>query len=219
MKLKMMNRNWTGLLITFCGLDGSGKTTLIDALCQYIIEATNITPHIIKQPSNIVRRSEIFRSFIDHKNYNNYDYRAMSLFAVSDRLQQSSKLILPLLQKGEVVICDRYYYSALVNMKAYGLTNDKWIYEIAQYIPKPDLSIFLDVSYQEAIRRVKNRIEERNRYIDDRFEMKLQNEFMLISKEVDGVIIPSNDSVDIAVDLIQKEFDKVYFKRGIVNYE
>ena len=82
-----------GLLITFCGLDGCGKTTMLRNL---MVELEQEYPVFFKkQPTNAVRNSEIFRTYMDSPDHSAYDYRSLSLLAASDRLQHVNKGILP----------------------------------------------------------------------------------------------------------------------------
>ena len=61
--LDMKENMASGKLITFCGLDGSGKTTLMRRL---IADLEKEIPLLVtKQPTNAVRNSEIFRTYMD----------------------------------------------------------------------------------------------------------------------------------------------------------
>ena len=62
-----------GLLITFCGLDGCGKTTMIDKLVNDLNKKNSI--FITKQPTEFVRQTPIFRAYMDSPNHGAYDYR------------------------------------------------------------------------------------------------------------------------------------------------
>ena len=72
-----MRKNTTpGFLITFCGLDGCGKTTMIKRLIADLEKEHEI--FVTKQPTNAVRNSEIFRTYMDSpellKEDLNYQY-------------------------------------------------------------------------------------------------------------------------------------------------
>lgn len=208
MKLQMKPHNSDGLLITFCGLDGCGKTTLINKLKDYI-EQLNIQVCLTKQPTPFVRKSVIFRNYMDSENHDDYDYRAVSLMAASDRIQHSNKVILPEIQKGKVVISDRYFYSCLANLQARGYEKDQWIYEIAKDIPRPDISFFLDVDVETAVWRVRQRAEEKDRYIDMQLQYRLRENYLKIAKENDGIIIPSSNSPEKTFKYIKEKISAV----------
>jgi len=115
MKLKMKPHNQPGTLIVFEGLDGSGKTTQIELLSNFL-KMEGFEVHLTKQPTEFVRKTDIFRTYMDKENHTSYDYLALSLLCASDRVQHSNREILPLLQEGKIVIADRYYYSCLANL-------------------------------------------------------------------------------------------------------
>ena len=201
-KLNMKSHGPNGMLITFCGLDGCGKTTMINRL-KCLFSALDVPLLLTKQPTEEMRKNSIFRTYMDQKDHSRYDYRALSLMAASDRIQHSNKVILPALQNDFTVISDRYFYSCLANLRARGYENDMWIYEIAQNIPKPDLAFFLDVSVETAVERVRSRENERNRYIDMELQYRLRDEYIKICEENGGILIPS----DIGIN---ETFEKIY---------
>jgi dTMP kinase len=110
--MNMKPHNQFGLLITFCGLDGCGKTSMINMLKNKLDEM-NIPILLTKQPTDFVRKSDIFRTYMDCPDHDEYDYRSLCLLAASDRVQHSNKVILPALEEGKIVISDRYFYSCL----------------------------------------------------------------------------------------------------------
>ena len=126
-KLKMRSNQTNGLLITFCGLDGCGKTTMIQHLVSDL-ETQHIEVFLTKQPTDFVRKSDIFRTYMDSPDHNAFDYRSLSLLAASDRVQHSNRIIEPEMKDGNIVISDRYFYSCLANLRARGFEKDKWIY-------------------------------------------------------------------------------------------
>ena len=186
-KLRMKKNEYEGKLITFCGLDGCGKTTQIKRLVEELKKEHKV--FLTKQPTDIVRNSEIFRTYMDTSDHSKFDYRSLSLLAASDRIQHVNKSITEALAEGNIVICDRYFYSCLANLRARGYKTDKWIYEIAERIIKPDLAFFLDVSVTTAISRVRGREEEKDRYIDLDLQYALRKEYVDICKKNSGILI------------------------------
>ena len=208
-RLKMTPHNTSGFLITVCGLDGCGKSTIIKMLKEKL-ENDGKTVILTKQPTDTVRKSMIFRQYMDSENHDNYSYRALSLFAASDRVQHSNKEILSELQKGNVVISDRYFYSCLANLRARGYKKDNWIYEISKYIPMPDAAVFLDVPVDIAIDRVRQRPEEKDRYIDISLQHKLLEEYKKICKENKGIALASDKSEEETFLEVSKNLNKLY---------
>jgi dTMP kinase len=202
-----MRKNETaGLLITFCGLDGCGKTTMMNRLISDFEKEHDI--FVTRQPTNAVRNSEIFRTYMDCPNHDAFDYRSLSLLAASDRLQHVNKVIEPQMKNGKIVLSDRYFYSCLSNLRARGFEQDEWIYEIAQSVIKPDLAFFFDVPVEEAVARVRRRPEEKYRYIDMELQYKLRREYLDICAANKGILISTLQSEDECYSIVKQEIKK-----------
>lgn len=212
MKTLNMRKNETlGFLITFCGLDGCGKTTMMKRLIADLEKEHDI--FVTKQPTNAVRNSEIFRTYMDCPNHDAFDYRSLSLLAASDRLQHVSKVIEPEMKAGKIVLSDRYFYSCLSNLRARGFEQDAWIYEIAESVIKPDIAFFFDVPVEEAVARVRRRPEEKDRYINMDLQYKLRKEYIDICTINNGVLISTMMSEDACFKIV-KSTVKEMLKNG-----
>ena len=203
MKRLQMRKNETrGFLITFCGLDGCGKTTMMKRLIAELEQEYAL--FVTKQPTNAVRDSEIFRTYMDCPDHDAFDYRSLSLLAASDRLQHVNKVIEPKMREGRIVLSDRYFYSCLSNLRARGFGKDTWIYEIAKSVIRPDLAFFFDVPVPEAVARVRKRPEEKTRYIDMELQDRLRQEYIDICKANGGILISTLQSEDECYNIVKK---------------
>jgi len=99
MKLEMKQNEFEGKLITFCGLDGCGKTTQIKRLVEWL-ESNGHKVYLRKQPSDFVRNSEIFKTYMDSPTRDAFDYRSLSLLCASDRGQHFNRVISQKLKEG-----------------------------------------------------------------------------------------------------------------------
>ena len=177
MKALSLRKNESkGKLITFCGLDGAGKSTMIELLTAYL-QSQGKRVFLTKQPTDFVRNSDIFRNFQDSADHTGYDYLSLSLLAAADRVQHTSQVIQPQLDMVDYVISDRYIYSCLANLHARGYQNDSWLYEVSKTIIQPDLAFFINIPVSQAVERVRRRPQEKDRYIDMAFQEKLRNEY------------------------------------------
>lgn len=206
----MRPNNTAGFLFTFCGLDGCGKTTMLTRLEKELGEKYKIFK--TKQPTNAVRESDIFRTYMDNPNHDAYDYRSLSLLAASDRLQHVNKVVEPQMAEGKIVISDRYFYSCLANLCARGFENDEWIYEIAESVVKPDVAFFFDVPVETAVSRVRSRVEEKDRYIDMELQYKLRDEYIKICKANNGVLISTEMPIEECYSIVKREAERVMNK-------
>lgn len=190
-RLNLYPHGTNGRLIVFCGLDGCGKSTAIRQM-QERLRDWGEPVSVTKQLTPALRETGIFRTFMDQQNHSQYDYRALSLMAAADRLQHVRAEILPRLREGQTVLCDRYFYSCLANLRARGYGGDKWIYEIAEKLPRPDYAFFLDLPVETAVARVRSRPEERDRYIDMELQFRLREEYRRICMECGGILVRSD---------------------------
>lgn len=209
-KLNMKPNKTKGHLFTFCGLDGCGKTTLLTMLKKDLEQANKV--FLTKQPTNAVRESDIFRTYMDNPNHDTYDYRSLSLLAASDRLQHVNKIIEPQMAEGKIVISDRYFYSCLANLRARGFEKDEWIYEIAESVVKPDVAFFFDVPVETAVKRVRSRSEEKDRYIDMELQYKLRDEYINICRANSGVLISTEMPIEECYAIVKNETERVINK-------
>ena len=134
------------------GLDGSGKSTQVRLLAKRL-EALGL-PHLItRQPSdNAV--GKVMRAATDAKLP--LENETMALLVAADRYQHVHHEIVPALQAGQRVICDRYYYSSFAFQ---GVDADAFA-RVASYNGlvmahnKPDITFFLDTAPEECMRRI-----------------------------------------------------------------
>lgn len=208
--LNMRPNETSSFLFTFCGLDGCGKTTMLTRLEKELGE--KFQTFKTKQPTNAVRESDIFRTYMDNPDHDAYDYRSLSLLAASDRLQHVNKVIEPQMTQGKIVISDRYFYSCLANLRARGFENDQWIYEIAKSVVKPDVAFFFDVPVETAVKRVRSRIEEMDRYIDMELQYKLRDEYIKICRANNGVLISTEMPIEDCYAIVKREVERVMNK-------
>ena len=206
-KLNMMPNKSDGALITFCGLDGCGKTTMLRKVKNFLENEYEIFE--TKQPTEFVRNSDIFRNYTDTPEHSAYEYRALSFLAASDRIQHSRKVIESAMNDGKIVLSDRYFYSCLANLRARGYKRDKWIYEAAGYVIKPDAAFFFDVPVETAVKRVRAREAEKERYIDMELQYRLRDEYIRICKSNGGVLISTLMSEDECFNKVKKIIERI----------
>lgn len=187
--MKMKTNQYPGKLITFCGIDGCGKTTQIYNLKNFI-EQQKKQVFLAEQSTGIVKDSEILRAFMDTSEHDAFDYKA-----ASDRTCHFDRNIVKHLAEGDIVISDMCFYSYLANLRTRGYDEDILIHEVTKSIIKPDIAFFLDINIETAINRVRQREGEKIKYIDMDFQYTLRNEFLKLAKENEGIIITTDCSV------------------------
>ena len=146
---------------------------------------------------------------MDCPEHNAYDYRGLSLLVASYRIQHTNKVIESAMESGSIVLSDRYFYSCLANLRARGFDKDKWIYEIAETIIQPDIAFFFDVSVITAVKRIRNRVAEKNRYIDMDLQYRLREEYIAICKANGGILISTEKPEDKCYAFVKQTFERV----------
>jgi dTMP kinase len=143
----------TGLFITLEGGDGSGKSTQIKSLLKRL-QLCHITTMAIREPGG-TPLGERLRQLLKFSSTPLTPEAELLLFNGS-RAQLAADVIQPALERGEVVLCDRFADSTLA-YQGYGrgisLDIVQSVNRVAIGNLKPDLTIFLDLSPEEGIGR------------------------------------------------------------------
>lgn len=146
-----------GLLIVLEGIDGAGTTTQTRRLAD-ALSARGYPVHATREPSD-GPVGKLLREILTGA-HGAMDQTTLSLLFAADRADHLQREVEPALARGHVVISDRWYHSSL----AYQGTGEErlWIAELNRRARHPDLTIFLEVSPEEAARRRlgDNRAEE-----------------------------------------------------------
>ena len=143
-----------GKFITFEGCDGCGKSTQLRLLSEYLTK--NNIGHIFTREPGGGKISEAIREILlSGKNMEMTDECEALLYAAS-RVQHLSDRVEPALSEGKLVICDRYVDSSLAyQAHARGLGMDFVTkinaYALSKY--RPDVTIFIDLTPEEAFQR------------------------------------------------------------------
>ena len=146
----------TGKLITFEGIDGSGKSTQIQLL-EAEFEKLGISYKTFREPGGTKLSEKIRAILLDKENIELYSNAESLLFAAA-RAQLTAEQIKPALTKGEFVICDRFTDSTIA-YQGYGrglnINNLELINTIATDELIPDITFILDIDPQKATERLK----------------------------------------------------------------
>jgi dTMP kinase len=148
-----------GKFITFEGIDGSGKSTLISAIKERLLKRGIKEEKILitKEPGG-TDFAELLRDVLAKK----VDREPLAeLFALlSARYDHTKRKIIPALREGKIVICDRYSDSTFAyqvfgkGLEYYLVTH---LNKIASLKLKPDLTILIDLDPKIALERLKDK--------------------------------------------------------------
>lgn len=142
------------LFITFEGPDGSGKSTQINLVANYL-EDLGYRVFCTREPGGTAIGDQI-RQVLHDVNNTEMTPRAEILLYSASRAQHVEQVILPHLAQGEMVLCDRYADSTYA-YQGYGRQLDfdmlRLITRFATQDLKPDLTVYLDLPVKEGLRR------------------------------------------------------------------
>ncbi len=149
------------LFVTFEGGEGSGKSTQAKALWNKLHQR-NIAAVLTHEPGGTSLGNDLGRLLKREKN-NSISAQAEALLFAACRAQLGAEVILPALEEGKVVICDRFSHSTCA-YQGYGRGLDLDVIERinnwATRNVKPDLIILLDSPPEEGLAR-KGRLRDR----------------------------------------------------------
>lgn len=152
----MQKNTHPGKFIVFDGLDGSGQSTQAGALVDFLNESKqklrfgHTGAHLTKEPTSSLIGG-LIRSQLTHDWKSSQE--CLQLLFSADRAHHLEKEIIPLLERGVTVVCDRYFFSTI----AYGsldIKDRKWLLALNKNFLFPDLTFLLKVSPKICIERI-----------------------------------------------------------------
>ena len=199
-----------GFFITFEGIDGSGKSTQIQNLAKYL-EEYGFDIIITREPGGSVGGEEI-RNLLLQGEVDRWSAETEILLFTAARRDHLERVILPALQDGKIVICDRFTDSTRMyqGMRGPKLRNlvDNLTEEVINC--EPDLTIIIDIDPEISLKRAKSRETAEERFEDFGVDLqkKMRKGFIDLSKEFNSRIkvVNGQQSVD---DLAKEIFSLV----------
>lgn len=173
-----------GMFITFEGSDGSGKSTQMKLLKDYLASCgARLT--VTREPGGCEISERIRSLVLDVKAMGMTDACEALLFAAA-RSQHVKDVIRPAIEQGNIVLCDRYVDSSIAYQGG-GRGLGKWVKMINEKAVDgcmPDLTLLFDIDAEEALRRRKNATgADRIESAQSGFMTDVYNAFMALSKE------------------------------------
>ena len=170
-----------GSFITFEGIDGSGKTTIINMLAKKL---ENVV--VTAEPTDTWIGNSVKKAIEEGK-----DAITIALLFMADRNEHIKK-IKEWLRQGKIVLCDRYLDSTYAYQKEAlkkAMKNpSKWIEDVQKpFILKPDLTILFVLPVEQAIKRIANRkkiIYEKKEFLE-----KVQENYIELAKKEKRFVI------------------------------
>ena len=174
-----------GYFISFEGIDGSGKSTQIQKLAEFL-EARDFDIVITREPGGSKGGEEI-RNLLLQGNVDRWSAETEILLFTAARRDHLERVILPALEKGKIVICDRFTDSTRMYQGMRGVNLRNLVDTLNEKVIKfdPDLTIVIDLDPEISLARAKSReiVEERFEDFGVDLQMKMRKGFLELAKE------------------------------------
>lgn len=138
-----------GFLIVFEGTDGTGKSTQL----QLLYDALKKEGHSViatREPTDGKYGQEIRQLY---KNRNKYSVEEELELFLADRKEHVHTLLIPALNRGKIVLCDRYFLSTAAYQGAIGF-DPETVLSRNDFAPEPDLALLFQVPIDLGLTRI-----------------------------------------------------------------
>ena len=202
-----------GQFITFEGGEGSGKSSQINILKSKLI-GKGIDVVCTREPGG-TPSAEILRELVTTGEVNKWEPMTEALLMFASRYEHTKNLIIPSLENGKWVLCDRFYHSTYAYQglgHGLGLEAMEALKKISIGEIEPDLVFFLDIDPMEGIKRTMGRHTNEDRFekMDISFHTKLRDAFLGFSKTYseNSVVINADQEINKISDIIFEEIEE-----------
>ncbi len=209
------------MFITFEGIEGSGKTTQINLLYEYL---KNKGYDVIKtrEPGG-TDIGEFLREFLLNKE-KGISHRAELLLIMAMRAQHVEDVIVPAIKDKKIVLCDRFF-DATYAYQGYGRGIDlKAIEFINNFVTggiTPDLTVLIDFDVthglnRSMIRSYRTGYTDRFEREDVYFHKRIRDAYLRLAKEHKGrfLVVDGSKSIEEIHKIIKDRVDKLIDRRG-----
>jgi len=211
-----------GLFITFEGLDGSGKTTQIRILYDSLKEK-GLDVVLTREPGGTEIGAKI-RNILLNKDNKGMSSITETLLFLASRAELTSKVIIPALGEGKIVICDRFFDSTVVYQGIARELGEDRILEMSLWATAdivPDLTFLLSIKADtceermQATSKQKDRIEMEKDYFKEKIYrgyLKIarlnKNRFIILDGGQDRLSLSKKIGSKVLNILVEKELFK-----------
>lgn len=217
------------MLIVLEGIDLAGRTTQVELLRDWLYAQRYAVTTTAWRTSPLI--SDVLARARTGPPLRPLTY---SLLYCADHMDRTQQVIRPALQRGEIVLADRYIYTAFARDTARGL-DPTWVRNLYRFSAQPDLVFYLHISPEEAVKRRlalsgaakqekkankkgkrgdKNEKKQQGKptlTLTDAalesfrdFENRMYREYQRMQKEFDFCVIEGNQSIDVVQAILRR---------------
>ena len=214
--------NYDGTLVCVEGIDGSGKSTQLSLLRDWlkasgkdvIYTEWNSSP-LISQTTKLAKKKNMLSP------------RTFSLLHAVDFADRLKQVIAPALKAGFIVLADRYAFTAFARDVARGV-DPKWVRQVYDFAIRPDLTIYFDIDPKTSMERIC--FNRTPKFYEAGMDLKLSNdpfesylifqtrvinEYKKMLKEFDIVKLDANDTIHKKQVEIREMLTKILAEKGV----
>ena len=182
-----------GHLIAFEGLDQSGKQTQAERLRDRLTAAGRRVQLVSFPDYTTAIGGELARALAGERDY---AADVMQLLYVANRYDRKQELVARLME-GWVLVCDRYLASSIAYGEAFGLDGG-WLLDIQRFLPRPSLTIMLDIAPGTAVTR---KSADRDRYERDlALQTRVRENYRRLATHEQWLLLDGERSRDVIAD-------------------
>lgn len=202
----MIKNKFSGLFIAFEGLDGSGSSTQVDLLKDQLC-SLGYPSFTTKEPTNNIVGG-LIRGLLT-KEWQTTPEGFQLLFA-ADRAHHLKSKVIPMLEKGSIVITDRYAFSTI----AFGSIDldKKWLLELNKHFILPDITFLIKCSPTECLNRINKSRHGREFFEEEKKLKKVWRTYDLLSqdKNYNMVVIDGEKNIEeISLEILNIVIAKI----------
>lgn len=213
---------YDGILVCVEGIDGSGKSTQLTLLRDWLKDSGKDVIFTEWNSSELISQTTKLA-----KKKNMLSPRTFSLLHAVDFADRLKQVIAPALKAGFIVLADRYAYTAFARDVARGV-DPLWVREVYDFAIKPDLAIYFDIDPKTSLERIcSNRTpkfyeagmdlklssDPYESYII--FQSKVINEYNNMLDEFGIVKLDANDTIHKKQVEIRKMLSQIMKEKGV----
>ena len=207
-----------GIFITFEGIEGSGKSTQLSMLNKWL---TNHDYDVVatREPGGTKIGEKIRELLRSGSKDDVFSPRTELMLFEASRAQHMEEIVLPALNNGKIVLCDRFFDSTTVYQGVARAIDTDIVHilnDFSSFEKKPDLTIILDIDVDESMSRLikretsKDRIEQEDR----KFFENVRNGYLSLAQNNERFfVIDGTGDANSIQQKIRDELSKRFFVR------
>jgi dTMP kinase len=202
-----------GKLIVVEGADGSGRSTQIARLVEWLETSGHATVQV-----GLKRSTLVSKELEEAQQGNILSRTTLSLFYATDFADQLENIMIPALKAGFIVLADRYIYTLMARDLVRGM-DEKWLKNLYGIAVEPDVVFYLEVEAEELVQRNLSKSATLDywesgmdlglsRDVFDSFlkyQTAMQTAFRRLQKTYGFNIVDANRSVDFVTKELRKK--------------